>query len=93
MAAAEGPAVSSNFVPSPDPPTDSKVHPAEKFAKGVLHSGASVSKIDVLRIFDLLPDTDMLRGDRTRARDSGFQMFHHGCIHLQQHGRASEDYV
>ena len=68
-------AVSSNFVPSPVPPTDSKVHPAEEFAEGVLHSGASVSKIDVLRIFDLLPDTDMLRGDRTRARDSDSKCF------------------
>ena len=28
-----------------------------------------MSKLDVLRIFDLLPDTDMLRGDRTRSCD------------------------
>ena len=59
-----------NFASLPDPPVDRKIHPAEKFAEGVLQSGEPVSKMDVLRIFDLLPDTDMLRGDRTRARDS-----------------------
>ena len=41
----------------------------------MVQSGRPVAKQDILQILDLLPDTDMQRGDRTQVRDSESKCF------------------
>ncbi|CAE7217478.1 unnamed protein product [Symbiodinium sp. CCMP2456] len=55
---------------------DDRVHPAEQLAETLLFRGRErIRREDVDKLLDLLPDTDMQRGDRTEARGDSSKCF------------------